>query len=413
MGIIRSIAILIMTTTASSSGMATETATGASILSSQDIPKFMTAVQAKDYGPIDEMLSVVENNVAVPRLSDLPPKKQSSHILIRTHAVALAPGDCRVLSGITREFQGPPSMPYIPGGDVCGTVVEMPTENSLPFGLGDVVAARFVGAPRGALGQYALICSNICEKIPNDGTALSVDEAAALAGATPSTLFADDTVQEGERVLVLGAGGGQGSHLCQLLREQVGKKGLVVGVSNDPKRLLQEPISCDRAIDYTQQNVWDMEEFQEKPFDIVIDMASGGWPKLVERASANKPLIVKTASKGGRFWTATMDTPTFEMRSVWQMFRIFLGPALGRAISTRLWKRWKLPKFTYLLGLPDKGNVMTRTLELVEEKTLKPVLDPKGPFPFTTEGVRDAFRLQESRHAKGKVVIHVADQNKY
>ena len=31
-----------------------------------------------------------------------------------------------------------------------------------------------------------------------------------------------------------------------------------------------------------------------------------------------------------------------------------------------------------------------------------------GPFPFTTEGVRAAFRLQESRHIHGKVVIETA-----
>ena len=33
----------------------------------------------------------------------------------------------------------------------------------------------------------------------------------------------------------------------------------------------------------------------------------------------------------------------------------------------------------------------------------------EGPFPFTTEGVRKAFHLQESRHAYGKVVIRVAE----
>ena len=36
-------------------------------------------------------------------------------------------------------------------------------------------------------------------------------------------------------------------------------------------------------------------------------------------------------------------------------------------------------------------------------------IDDSGPFPFTTEGIRDAFHLQASRHAKGKVVIKVSD----
>jgi NADPH:quinone reductase-like Zn-dependent oxidoreductase len=52
---------------------------------------------------------------------------------------------------------------------------------------------------------------------------------------------------------------------------------------------------------------------------------------------------------------------------------------------------------------------MTRTMDLARKGTLKPVMNPKGPFPFTTEGVRDAFHVQESRHTQGKVVVHVAD----
>ena len=100
------------------------------------LPKSMKATQGKDYGDIDEMLSVEE--VAVPHLDDdfqpvekLHPliqsairKDRKTHMILKTLAVALAPGDCRVLSGKTRRFQGPPSFPYIPGGDCCGIVVD-------------------------------------------------------------------------------------------------------------------------------------------------------------------------------------------------------------------------------------------------------------------------------------------------
>lgn len=41
----------------------------------------------------------------------------------------------------------------------------------------------------------------------------------------------------------------------------------------------------------------------------------------------------------------------------------------------------------------------------IEEKQLKVCVDPSGPFHFTEEGVRQAFRLQATRHAHGKVVI--------
>jgi hypothetical protein len=38
---------------------------------------------------------------------------------------------------------------------------------------------------------------------------------------------------------------------------------------------------------------------------------------------------------------------------------------------------------------------------------LQAVVD--GPYPMTTDGVRAAFRVLQSRHGHGKVVITVAD----
>ena len=102
----------------------------------QQLPKFMKAAQAKNYGDIDEMLSV-EERVAVPNLREdeynpvepIHPlikmatrMDRKTHMIVKTLAVAIAPGDCRVLSGKTRAFQGPPQFPYIPGKVKCETV---------------------------------------------------------------------------------------------------------------------------------------------------------------------------------------------------------------------------------------------------------------------------------------------------
>jgi len=82
----------------------------------------MRAALGADYGGIGKVLSV-QDDVRVPRLDDeyKPENKihplikaatktdRKTHMIIKTLAVALAPGDCRVLSGKTRAFQGPPS----------------------------------------------------------------------------------------------------------------------------------------------------------------------------------------------------------------------------------------------------------------------------------------------------------------
>jgi len=364
----------------------------------------MKAVQIPDYGPIKEMVKV-EENVPIPRLSSLPPKKQNDYLILKTLAVSLAPGDVRVLSGETRELQGPPSFPYIPGGDCCGIVVEVSDQKGkedLDVKVGDVVAARFHDAPRNCMAEYAIVHKAVCDKVPLED--VFPESAAALASASPAVLLADK-VKKGERVLVFGAGGGVGSHLCQCLREQGAS--FIAGVSKDPDRLLDKPLMYDAAIDYTKEDVWTNEDFLKEPFDVVYDLASGKWPEMQKALKAKGPQIIKSASNGGRFLTVTVDTPYYEIHSIWQALKLFLFPSLWRAFKSRTYKRKTLPKFSYSLNLPQDKGVVTRMLKKAQEGKLKACID--GPYDFTTEGVQEAFTIQKNHHPKGKVVVKIAD----
>jgi NADPH:quinone reductase-like Zn-dependent oxidoreductase len=360
-----------------------------------NVPKVMRACQGADYGDIDTVITVPDD-VPVPYLDDVPQKKRADTMLIKTHAVSLAPGDCRVLSGITKKFQGPPSFPYIPGGDCSGIVVELPPDRTdLPFQ---------VGAPRGALGEYALVSTKVADKIPDT---LSFAQAAALVSATPSIVLAD-LIQEGERVLVLGARGGVGAHLCQLVKH-VRKASLVVGVTQDPRSLLEPPIAIDAAVNYTTQDVYSMQEYIDKPFDTIVDLAGFGYARLQECVSQKKPLIVKTGKHGGRFITTVPPVgPIYEIDSIYQMVSVFILPLLWTTIVSRMFHRSTLPVYDFAMGLPETRDCVTRAFEYAKAGQLTAVMDPTGPFEFTTQGVRSAFHLQKSQHAKGKVVIRIA-----
>lgn len=365
----------------------------------------MKATQIQDYGPISEKISI-KSNIAIPHLTSLPSPQRSDYLIIKTLAVSLAPGDVRTLSGKTRELQGPPSFPYIPGGDCCGIIVELSDrkgkyDKDIDFKQGDSVAVRFFDFPRGCLTEYAIVHKCVCEKV--DLTQLSPEAAAALASATPAILIAD-RVKEGDRVLVFGAGGGVGSHLCQCLRLR--NISFLVGVSCDPNRLLTEPVLCDEAFDYTKENVWENEKFMKEPFDVIIDLAGGGWPNILQYAKTQN-LIIKSAEQGGRFLTTTPDNPIFEIHSIWAALKLFLFKSLWRACYSRTWKKKSIPAYTYAMSLPRSRSVLTRTLELAKHGKIKACID--GPYPFTTKGVQDAFTMQESRHPKGKVIVTLSD----
>lgn len=364
----------------------------------------MKAAQGIELGDIDAMLTV-EDNVSMPDLNDLPPKQRKKKLIIQTKAVALACGDCRVLSGITRKFQGPPSFPYIPGGDCSGIVWQIPPEAAedpeYPFKVGDHVAARFSEGPRGALAEYAVIDITVCEKIPEN---LSFEEGAILASVSPATVLAE-RIQEGERILIMGAGGGVGSHTCQVMRKQGASYLVGSGLATD--RLLQEPLKYDEAINYSEQDPFSIQKYKDDPFDVVVDLAGGSWLRLMEGRNNKVNSIVKPASEGGRYLTLTPDEALFEAHSLMGILKPFLFFPLWRAIKSRLWGRKSMPKYTFAHSLEFERTHLTRTMNMAQDSTLKACMDSRGPFPFTTEGVRKAFRLQETRHVHGKVVVQV------
>lgn len=354
----------------------------------------MKAIYARDYGSTSNLIL----NQDVPKPILIPKDK----ILIKTEAVALAPGDARILSGKTREIQGPSSMPYIPGGDCCGYVVDLGSASSqdLGYDIGDRVAARFVDGPSGALAEYALVSTKMCGKVPDE---ISSTEAAALVSSATIALCLSKRVKENERVLVLGAGGGVGSHLCQLLRER--RVSFIAGVSNNPERLLSD-LHCDQAIDYTKNNPLTKSEWKDDPFDVIIDLASGSWTSLMELKDGGEKLVVKSSSEGGRFLTTSLDEPWYEIHSIWVALKTFLFIPIWRAIYSRLlWNRASMPSFTFAMSLNSDKNLLKETMKLALEGKLKACIDDCGPFPFTSQGVRDAFDLQASRHVKGKVVV--------
>ncbi len=132
-----------------------------------------------------------------------PAEPGPNQLRVRLTAAALNYPDLLMLSG---GYQYKPELPFIPGVEACGIIDEV--GEGL---LGDLIGERvIVGARSGCLAEFVTVEASQVRPVP---AGLHDDEAAAhTVGALTAyvALAVRGRLQRGERVLVLGAGGGMG-----------------------------------------------------------------------------------------------------------------------------------------------------------------------------------------------------------
>lgn len=217
----------------------------------------MRAIQVRDFGPPDVL-----------RLADLPdPVPGPDQVLIAAAACDVLFVDTMIRSGAGVGYF-PVRPPYVPGNGVGGTVVAV-GESVSPQWLGQRVAAHTGGS--GGTGGYARLAMSDVENavvVPDD-----VDLLAATAvlhdGTTALRVLEISGVRPGEWVLVLGAAGGMGILLVQLLTAQGAH---VIGAARGPAKL--EAVTragAAAAVDYGRPD-WPT---------AVLDAAGGTRPAVV------------------------------------------------------------------------------------------------------------------------------------
>jgi NADPH2:quinone reductase len=190
---------------------------------------------AKTGGP--EVLELVE----------LPtPKPGAGQVLVKVAASGV-----NFIDTYLREGRYPATLPFIPGQEAAGTVVELGAGVS-GFHVGDRVAWN------GTRGTYAeMVCAPASDllHIP-EGMSLDAAAAVLLQGLT-SHYLAHDTyaIQPGDTVLVHAGAGGVGLLLTQMAK-RLGAT-VITTVSTAEKAALSLEAGADLAIRYTEQNFHD------------------------------------------------------------------------------------------------------------------------------------------------------------
>ncbi len=308
----------------------------------------MKAAQINTYGAADSITVVdVEQ-----------PKPSEGQVLVKVSAASLNPFDTMVHAGYVAAMI--PALPITLGGDMAG-VVEAVGEGVTEFAVGDEVygSANAVSGASGALAEYALTTSEQLAKKPS---VVSFDVAAASVLVGVSTLQAIDEhgkLQAGQRVLILGGGGGIGSLAVQLAKH----RGAFVATTVSSKDIdYVTSLGADEVIDYKDVDA----TARLQGFDVLFDTTTG--EGLEAALAALNPGGIAVAMLG------SVDAAVSEARKVTVITQ-------GTQITTER---------------------LNRLAALLNEK----VLVPRIAQTFSLNDVVAAFEAREGG-AAGKIVVTI------
>lgn len=315
---------------------------------------------------------------------------RSGQVIVKVLACSLSPRDVKVMVGSAIHLK-PKSLPFVPGTDVCGVVVDK-DDNVKDFKIGDTVVGNTGRIPENGLSEYAILPVKRTTLKPPSIDALTAASCATAAAAIQAAKYVD----QGDRVLILGGSGGVGSAAIQLAKLNGAK---FIAVTSTQTELVKR-CGADQVINYTQQNWWDMKEFLQDPVDIIIDTVGESFEKA--------DYVLKSGYRRGRYIAVTPeDDPKYSDQSSWVRAMKSATLIHTKAPITAL-SPW-LAQYNKI-QCTRKAEETKEVLELIESDKLSILLHPSSPFPFTEYGVKDAFRVMSSKRAHGKVVIQIAEK---
>lgn len=219
----------------------------------------MRAIQFKEYGGPD-VLKMTDTERPVPT---------GHEVLIEIDCVGVNYADTARREG---QYVVPTPLPFIPGAEVAGVVIEVGGKVT-KIKPGTRVVSLIES---GGYSEYALSDEYSVIPIPD---AISFHEAAALPLQGLSAYHILKTMgrlQQGETVLVHAAAGGVGTIAVQLAKI-FGAAKVIATASTKEKLELAKKLGADVLIDYTEEG-WELkvrEATGGKGVDVALEMAGG------------------------------------------------------------------------------------------------------------------------------------------
>jgi len=312
------------------------------------------------------------------------PEISDDEVLIQVTAASINPIDLKIRNG---EFKAIMkfSFPLVLGHDCAGVIVKKGSRVKR-FEIGDEVFAQ----PQN-LGTFADFVAAKEEHIAQKPTNISFDEAASLplvALTSWQTLFERGQMKPGDKVFIAAGSGGVGSIAIQLAKHFGAHVITTAGTKNID---LVHSLGADQIFDYKK------EDFSQavSNVDIAFDTVGGETQKKV--FGILKPGGTLVSIVGPPTAASMRETG----RGIVLQFGAFLLslPALTRSALTKT-------HYKFFIMHPD-GAELAKIAELVENASIRPVIDRVFPFDEADE----ALRYAETGHARGKVVVSLSTSN--
>ena len=322
----------------------------------------MKAVVRDAYGSVDVLrLAEVDKPVA-----------GEGEVLVRVHAAGVDQGVWHLMVGMPYVMRvagfglRAPKNPLL-GYDVAGRVEAVGANVSL-FRQGDEV----FGTCRGSFAEYAVARA---DRLASKPANVSLEEAAAVPISGYAALQAvreHGGIRAGQRVLIIGAGGGVGTFAVQIAKADGAE---VTGVCSTAKTEFVRLIGADHVIDYTK------EEFADgrNRFDVILDIAGNRPLSQLRRALTPRGTLVIVGAEDAGNWLGIRR----QLRAA--ALSPFVRQRLGFFISK------------------ERSQDLEDLRKLLEAGAIRPVVDRTFPL----DQVPEAIRYLRDGRAHGKIVITV------
>lgn len=323
----------------------------------------MRAVVQRGYGG-PECLSVEQRPA---------PDPGRGGVLVRVEAVSPDSGTLHILTGeprVLRPFVGQrtPRQPIV--GLAFAGVVEQLGSGVEGLAVGDRVA----GSAPAAFAELVVARADRVARIPDPVSSIDAATLPISASTALQTVRDVARVEAGQRVLVIGAGGGVGSFLTQLAAMRGAH---VTAVVSARKSAFARELGAERTIDYRVTP----DPAQWGAHDVVIDTADGRPLSVLRRALSPRGTLVIVGADGAG------------------------GPFLGgleRQLGASLLSPWVRHRLTSMVQRENGPDIGVLLDDLAGGRLRAPI-----DRVLSLEDAPEALRLMAERAVAGKLVLTV------